>query len=68
VESGVSGWLVPPGDAAQLAETIHHCRDHWEETLAIAKQGQEQAKRRFNLTATRQQIHQLLEQVIRARS
>ncbi len=68
VESGVSGWLVPPGDADQLAKTIHHCRDHWEEALAIAKRGQEQAKRRFDLTATRQQIHQLLEQVIRARS
>lgn len=68
VESGVNGWLVPPGDADQLAKTIHHCRDHWEETLAIAQQGQEQAKQRFNLTTIRHQIHQLLEQVIRARS
>ncbi len=68
IESGVNGWLVPPGDADQLAETIHHCRDHWKETLAIAQQGQEQAKQRFNLTTTRQQIHQLLEQVTGTRS
>ena len=68
VESGVNGWLVPPGDADQLVKTIHHCRDHWEETLAIAQQGQEQAKQRFSLTTIRHQIHQLLEQVIRARS
>ncbi len=68
IESGVTGWLVPPGDADQLAETIHHCREHWEETLAIARQGQEQARRQFSLTTIQQQIHQLLEQVIRGRS
>ncbi len=68
VESGVNGWLVQPGDADQLAETIRHCRDHWDKTLMIAQQGQEHAKRRFSLTTTQQKIHQRLDQVIRKRS
>ena len=68
IDSGVTGWLVPPGDARRLAETINHCRDYWLETQAIAQQGRQQAKQRFNLTTTRQQIRHLLEQVVIARS
>ena len=68
VESGVTGWLVPPGNAQRLAETINHCRDDWENTQAIAQQGRQQAKQRFSLTTTRQQVRQILEQVISARS
>ncbi len=68
VEPGVTGWLVPPGDAQRLAETINHCRNHWQETQTIAQQGRQQAKQRFNLTVTRKQIRHLLEQVIAARS
>ncbi|PSB20345.1 glycosyltransferase family 1 protein [Phormidesmis priestleyi ULC007] len=68
VEPGVTGWLVPPGDAQRLAETINHCRNYWQETQTIAQQGRQQAKQRFNLTVTRKQIRHLLEQVIAARS
>lgn len=68
IEPGVTGWLVPPGDAQRLAETINDCRDHWQETQAIARQGQQQATQRFNLTMTRQQIRHLLEQVVAAES
>ncbi len=68
VESGVTGWLVPPGDAQRLAETINHCRENWEETQAIAQQGRQQAKQRFSLATTRQQIRHLLEQVVAAKS
>jgi glycosyltransferase involved in cell wall biosynthesis len=68
VETGKTGWLVPPGNPQQLAEIINTCRNQPEYAAAIAKQAQIQASQRFNLTATNQQIAQLLDQVVKLKS
>jgi glycosyltransferase involved in cell wall biosynthesis len=68
VESGETGWLVEPGNPQQLAEIINTCRNQPEYAAAIAKQAQIQASQRFNLTATNQQIAQLLDQVVKLRT
>jgi len=62
VESGETGWLVEPGNSQQLAEIITTCRNQPDYAAMIAKQAQIQASKRFNLTATNQQIAQLLKQ------
>ena len=68
VETGKTGWLVPPGNPQQLAEIINTCRNQPEYAAAIAKHAQIQASQRFNLTATNQQIAQLLDQVVKLRT
>ncbi|NJO39560.1 MAG: glycosyltransferase [Cyanobacteria bacterium CRU_2_1] len=60
VEPGKTGWLVPPGNALEVANVITICRQNWESTRAIANQAQLQACERFNLATTNQQIAQLL--------
>lgn len=64
VEHGKTGWLVPPNDALALAEVINDCRQHPEQTAAIARQGQIEASQRFNLSEIQQQIDRLLQQVV----
>ena len=65
VEPGINGWLVPAGDPKQLAEVIMICRDQPEAAASLAKQAQIQASHRFDLTATNQQLSQLLSQIKR---
>jgi glycosyltransferase involved in cell wall biosynthesis len=60
VEQGVTGWLVPPEEAQQLAEVITRCRNQPEHTATIAHQAQSHASQRFHLTTINQQISQLL--------
>ncbi|MGA7933935.1 MAG: glycosyltransferase, partial [Kovacikia sp.] len=60
VEPGETGWLVPPGDAQKLAELIHHCYAHPEQSAAIAHQAQQVASKRFHLSSTNQQIANIL--------
>jgi glycosyltransferase involved in cell wall biosynthesis len=65
VEHGVTGWLIPPGEPTLLAEIITSCHNQQELTEVIAKQGQNQACERFNLTTINQQIAQLLSGVLK---
>ena len=68
VESGRSGWLVPPSDPQQLAATIAHCWNHPEQTGAIAQVGQQQANQRFQVHQTNQQILELLQSINRGQT
>jgi glycosyltransferase involved in cell wall biosynthesis len=63
IEHDQTGWLTTPGDALKLAETIEYCRNHPEETEAIAQNAKKEASERFNLSITSQQISQLLDRV-----
>ena len=65
VETGKTGWLVPPGDSLQLAAAITTCRQQPELAKTVAHQAQLQASQRFDLSAINQQIAQLLCQVIK---
>lgn len=64
VESGITGFLVPPEEPQQLAEVIISCRNQPEKTAAIAHQGQCKAFERFHLQTINQQIAQLLSQTL----
>lgn len=63
VEPGKTGWLVPPGDALQLAKAIATCRQQPEWAQSVAQQAQITASQRFNLAEINQQIAELLDRV-----
>ena len=65
VETGKTGWLVPPGNPQKLAEAIVSCRNQPEQTATIAHNGQIQASQRFHLKITNQQVYQLLCRAVR---
>lgn len=60
VETGKTGWLVPPGNPQKLAEGITTCRNQPEYATTIAQKAQIQASQRFDLTIINQQVSQLL--------
>lgn len=64
IEHGQTGWLVPPGNILELAETIERCRQQSEITEAIARAGKVSAVERFDLSKIEQQIDCLLHQAI----
>jgi glycosyltransferase involved in cell wall biosynthesis len=61
IDPGVTGWLTPPGDAKELANTIEHCRQNSTEAAGIAAMAQRQASQKFRLTETNAQIQQHLQ-------
>lgn len=63
VESGRTGWMVPPGDAIALATAIAHCQSHYEQAIAMAQVARERVSHRFHITAIHQQIAQLFHQI-----
>ena len=63
LETGKTGWLVPPGDSLQLAAAINTCRQQPELAQSIAAQGKIIATQRFNLSTINQQIAQLLSEL-----
>jgi glycosyltransferase involved in cell wall biosynthesis len=63
VETGKTGWLIPPGNPTQLASAIISCLNQPEQTANIAHQGQLAASQRFNLKVIEQQLAQLLAQL-----
>ncbi|MGV0028004.1 glycosyltransferase [Phormidesmis priestleyi] len=67
VNHAMNEWLVPAGDATQLAKMIHQIRQDWQGAIAIAHQAQTQASDRFHISQINQQIHQLLTQVMQDR-
>ncbi|NEP14464.1 MAG: glycosyltransferase family 4 protein [Symploca sp. SIO2C1] len=60
VETGKTGWLVPPGNPQQLAEIITTCRHQPEATMMIANQAKDIATQRFDLSNINQELAQLL--------
>ena len=60
VETGKTGWLVPPGDSLKLAAAITTCLNQPELTTTIAHQAKLLASKRFNLLTINQKIAQLL--------
>lgn len=64
VETGKTGWLVPPGDSQQLAAAIAKSRQQPELSSSIAGQAQIEASQRFLLSNINQQIAQLLSSAI----
>ena len=67
VEPARTGWLVKPGDARELADVITLCHHKPELAAKIANQAQQQLQvsGRFYLSATHQQIAQLLHQLMK---
>lgn len=64
VETGKTGWLVPPGNPNTLAEVILSCYNDQEQANVIANHARNIAKDRFQLSQTQQQIDRLLQQVV----
>lgn len=64
VETGKTGWLVPPGNPNTLAEVIVSCYNDREHANVIANHARNIAKERFQLSQTQQQIDRLLQQVV----
>lgn len=61
IDPGVTGWLTPPGNAKELANTIEYCRQHSTEAARIAAAAQLQASQKFRLAETNAQIQQHLQ-------
>lgn len=60
VEPGKTGWLVPPGDALQLAAVINTCRQQPDLAQSIAQEAQIAASQRFDLAKINHELAQLL--------
>lgn len=60
LQSGVTGWLVPPGDAGALAGTLEQLRNDKEAAERIAMAGREDARRRFELGEIVGQVKEVL--------
>jgi len=60
IQSGVTGWLCPAGDAKQLATQITHCWQSPHEIKTIAQTAKHHAKTQFDLSITNRQIDELL--------
>lgn len=60
VEPGKTGWLVPPGDALQLAAVINTCRQQPDLAQSIAQEAQIVASQRFDLAKINHDLAQLL--------
>jgi glycosyltransferase involved in cell wall biosynthesis len=62
VDHGVTGWLIPPGDAKQLAAIVNQYQvapDQFKNQTHLA---QHQAKQRFDFRVTNHQIKQFINQ------
>lgn len=64
VETGKTGWLVPPGDVDALAAHINQCYTQPEKTQAIAHQAHREARQRFDLSFINHQINQAIQWAI----
>nr|WP_199290480.1 glycosyltransferase family 4 protein [Leptolyngbya sp. FACHB-36] len=63
VESGSTGWLVPPNDPQALAAAIREAQAQPDTASAIGDRAQQQASQRFDLLTIQRQIAEQLQQV-----
>jgi glycosyltransferase involved in cell wall biosynthesis len=56
IDHGKTGWLVEPGNAAALAQTLQSLLEHETQTDSVAKAGQRHARATFTIPATVNQI------------
>ena len=64
IEEGVTGRLVPPGDALALSRAISEMLDDPERALAMGRRGRERALRLYDIRRTTRQIEQVYEKVL----
>lgn len=60
IQSGETGWLSPPGDAAALAEIIGDCWGDRAHLHHVVNRAYELAQERFSLASIQQQLSSLL--------
>jgi glycosyltransferase involved in cell wall biosynthesis len=68
IRMGETGWLVPPANPQKLAEIIHLCQSQPQQVAKVVQTAQAEAQKRFDLSTTNQQIHQLLNQLFLTRA
>ncbi len=64
IDPGKTGYLFPPGDSRQLADTITYSITHPQETKEIIRRAQETALQRYSFAKMLESIQQILLQVI----
>jgi len=64
VSDGVSGLIVPPGDAPALAAAVSRLLDDEDGRLAMGRAGRAQVARDFSITAVTEQYEQLFAQIV----
>ncbi|MEL7038796.1 MAG: glycosyltransferase [Cyanobacteria bacterium J06592_8] len=64
INPGKTGWLVTPGNSQELANVIKGCYQNPELATTVAAQAYQKAINSFRLEQTRQQIDQLLHQLL----
>ena len=64
VESGVTGWLVPPGDAAALARALRTALTARDRLPAMGEAGRAVVERRFSWTAVTDRLLDLYRDVL----
>lgn len=65
VEHGVSGWLVPPGDAVALADALEHLLANPELAQCLATDGRKTVEQRFDRRSNIAQLKDLLLDAVR---
>lgn len=61
------GLLVPPGDAAALAQGIAHLLDHPEEARSLGQRARARCVERYSFSAARRELFPLVEQALARR-
>lgn len=67
IESGETGWLVPPEDVLALASAIEWCNRHPEVAETVALRARQHALDHFPMQRMLEQIDRLLQQVLGGR-
>ncbi len=62
IDAEVTGWLVPPRDAAALADRLRWILDHPGEAEAVGRRGREMTARRFSIEGYRRGYAALFDQ------
>jgi glycosyltransferase involved in cell wall biosynthesis len=64
IDSGRTGWLVPPADPESLAERILFALEHDEERVAVASRGRDFALDAYGMTRMVRQVEQLYDAML----
>jgi len=68
IEDGVNGRLVPPADAAALAEAMAELLDDPEQAQALARRGQEIVRQRYTIDRVTEAYERLYEELLEAKA